>query len=58
MRFIKLTEGITAKKVYIVIEHLVAFWEENGKTIVSTSNSDEIIIEESPEQILKMLKRC
>lgn len=55
MRLIKLTESITSKKVYIVIEHLVAFWEENGKTIVTTSNGDEILIEESPEQIIKML---
>ena len=55
MKLIKLTDFRISKMIYLNIEHLVAFWEENGKTIVTTSNGDEIIIEESPEQILKML---
>lgn len=55
MRLIKLTESITSKKVYIVSEHLVSFWEEDGKTIVTTSNGDEIVCEETVEQIKKSI---
>ena len=55
MKLIKLIDSTNSKTVYIVSEHLVSFWEEDGKTIVTTSNGDEIRIEESPEQILKML---
>lgn len=55
MKLIKLIDSTNSKTVYIVSEHLVSFWEEDGKTIVTTSNGDEIRIEESSEQILKML---
>lgn len=55
MKLIKLIDSTNSKTVYLVSEHLVSFWEEDGKTIVTTSNGDEILIEESPEQILKML---
>lgn len=50
MRLIKLTASITSKKVYIVIEHLVAFWEEDGETIFITTCEDGIgRVKETPE---------
>ena len=55
MRLIKLTDIMISKTIYLNVEQIVAFWEDDGETLIITSNGDEIRTEKSPEQILKML---
>ena len=55
MRLIKLSDIMISKTIYLNVEQIVAFWEDDGETLIITSNGDEIRTEKSPEQILKML---
>lgn len=55
MKIIKLTNALNDTEIYLNIKHLVSFWEEDGKTIVTTSNGDEIVCEETVEQIKKSI---
>ena len=57
MKLIKLTEFRYARKIYLNVNHLVAFWWEDGKTVFVTSNDDGGNAKETPEEIVELIKQ-
>lgn len=58
MKLIKLTEFRYARKIYLNVNHLVAFWWEDGKTVFVTSNDDGGNVKETPEEIIELIKQA
>lgn len=56
MKLIKLTNSENENTIYINEKHLIAFWEEDGDTVIITSNDDAIgYAKETPLEILDMM---
>lgn len=51
MQMIKLTNATNDGVVHLGIENLVAFWEEDGKTVIITKGDGKIFVKETPSKI-------
>ena len=57
MKLIKLTNAINGIALYVNVSHLVAFWDDGGVTVFTTTCEDGIgHVKETPEEIMKLIE--